>query len=78
MPCMCGDIYCWSCGPAQGNQRCPNCGHWSDDGGCADPAACALANREADEAEYLALQEIEKAAAEYFGQGRKERKRKEG
>jgi len=30
-PCMCGDIYCPSCGPAQGNWRCPCCGMWSLD-----------------------------------------------
>jgi len=28
MPCMCGDTYCWSCGPAQGNYQCDNCGNW--------------------------------------------------
>lgn len=31
MPCMCGDTRCWSCGPAQGNIRCPYCGMWSED-----------------------------------------------
>lgn len=41
MACMCGDIYCWSCGPAQGNYKCHVCGAWSADGGCADPAKCA-------------------------------------
>lgn len=40
MPCMCGDPYCGSCGPAQGNDRCEICGKWSWDGGCADPKAC--------------------------------------
>ena len=34
MPCMCGDPYCPSCGPAQGNYHCPICGKWSADGGC--------------------------------------------
>ena len=28
MACMCGDLCCWSCGPAQGNHRCPICGEW--------------------------------------------------
>ena len=32
MPCMCGDICCASCGPAQGNWRCPLCGAWASDG----------------------------------------------
>lgn len=40
MPCMCGDPYCHSCGPAQGNERCPMCGKWSADGGCDDPEKC--------------------------------------
>ena len=31
-PCMCGDIQCSSCGPAQGNFRCPICRVWADDG----------------------------------------------
>jgi len=29
-PCMCGDTYCPSCGPAQGNYKCV-CGEWTDD-----------------------------------------------
>lgn len=33
-PCLCGDTHCWSCGPAQGNAKCPICGAWADDG-CA-------------------------------------------
>lgn len=32
MACMCGDTQCPSCGPAQGNVRCPICGAWADDG----------------------------------------------
>ena len=39
-PCMCGDFYCRSCGPAQGNCLCPNCGRWSSDGGCESPEEC--------------------------------------
>ncbi len=31
-PCMCGDTQCSSCGPAQGNWRCPLCNVWQDDG----------------------------------------------
>ena len=30
-PCMCGDLQCYSCGPAQGNDYCPYCGIWSMD-----------------------------------------------
>lgn len=40
-PCLCGDLYCGSCGPAQGNIKCFVCGVWSMDGGCADPDKCA-------------------------------------
>lgn len=32
MACLCGDTQCPSCGPAQGNSRCPICGEWADDG----------------------------------------------
>lgn len=31
-PCMCGDICCSSCGPAQGNSRCPICRAWASEG----------------------------------------------
>lgn len=48
---MCGDLYCRSCGPAQGNDRCPFCGAWSADGGCEQPAICAAYQAAADEAE---------------------------
>ena len=30
-PCLCGDTHCSSCGPAQGNSKCPLCGAWMDD-----------------------------------------------
>lgn len=30
-PCLCGDTHCPSCGPAQGNWRCPICRAWADD-----------------------------------------------
>ena len=33
-PCMCGDICCPSCGPAQGNSRCPICHEWVSE--CCD------------------------------------------
>lgn len=31
-PCTCGDTHCSSCGPAQGNWKCPICHVWVDDG----------------------------------------------
>jgi hypothetical protein len=46
-----------------------NCGRWTDDGGCDDQAVCDKAVREADEADYRLMKEIEKSAQEYF-QGR--------
>lgn len=30
-PCMCGDLYCNSCGHAQGNYYCSLCGTWTLD-----------------------------------------------
>jgi hypothetical protein len=32
MPCMCGDLCCSSCGPAQGNYKCEHCGNWAAEG----------------------------------------------
>ncbi len=31
-PCMCGDTCCPSCGPAQGNFKCPICRQWVSEG----------------------------------------------
>ena len=31
-PCLCGDYCCPSCGPAQGNWRCPICNSWASEG----------------------------------------------
>lgn len=50
MACMCGDICCPSCGPAQGNSRCPACGRWASDGECDDPVACEQKSKEIEEA----------------------------
>jgi hypothetical protein len=52
--CMCGDTHCWSCGPAQGNNKCHACGIWDDDGGgCQTPVECdlKLAKQDAEFAE---------------------------
>ncbi len=52
MACMCGDLYCLSCGPAQGNYRCPVCGKWTGDSGCDDPISCEAEQQKALQAEY--------------------------
>ncbi len=59
-PCLCGDTHCPSCGPAQGNFKCPICGSWADDccehfteEGTLKPEFEALAQeKEAAEAKY--------------------------
>lgn len=66
MACMCGDLYCGSCGPAQGNFKCRQCGMWSMDGGCANPAKCNALEAAAVEAEYEDWKKTEKEAAEYW------------
>ena len=38
--CICGDMQCWSCGQAQGNNKCFICGRWDDEGGCKRPELC--------------------------------------
>lgn len=70
-PCLCGDICCPSCGPAQGNSRCLVCGAWASDG-CDDPAKCeaempAAVERErlATEAEAAQIIEMDRLAKEY-------------
>lgn len=59
MACMCGDLYCGSCGPAQGNGRCGWCGAWALDGGCKDPAACEAATATSIEREEEDARELE-------------------
>lgn len=49
-PCLCGDIFCASCGPAQGNGRCEVCGAWTFEGGCADPEDCGRKSAEIEAA----------------------------
>ena len=58
MPCMCGDTYCWSCGPAQGNYKCPACGRWTFDGGCIDPEKCNILVNKILEAENAFLEKF--------------------
>ena len=67
MSCMCGDLYCKSCGPAQGNWQCSICGAWSAEGGCEKPQECAAQEQREAEAEAayyegLAAQEAEERA----------------
>ena len=66
MTCMCGDLYCKSCGPGQGNDYCPVCGKWSLDGGCDDPKACEKILAKWDAYAEQLQQEIDKAAEDYW------------
>ena len=66
MPCMCGDYYCGSCGPAQGNYKCSVCGMWYADGGCENPEKCEEEARIADEELEQQLEEAERFAEEYW------------
>lgn len=63
MPCMCGDICCPSCGPAQGNWKCPICHQWASEG-CdhIDPDSSNIAAPFVDEVERLAREEAEREA----------------
>ena len=78
MPCMCGDYCCWSCGPAQGNWKCPICNQWTSEG-CQhigvrsgkllkrfekQAERIAKAEAMAEEAEEAAAREWEKELAE--------------
>lgn len=80
MPCMCGDIQCSSCGPAQGNWRCPICRALADSG-CEHVdeggnsirsefrvlvEAIVKAEMEATEKWQKEMEESEKLAAEYW------------
>lgn len=38
--CNCGDLYCRTCGPKQGNHYCVYCRSWDADGGCPNPDKC--------------------------------------
>ncbi len=49
MSCLCGDLCCSSCGPAQGNSRCPACRAWSSEGcDCTPEQKEAAAKLEAE------------------------------
>lgn len=80
MACMCGDYCCWSCGPAQGNWKCPICRQWAseacehlaDDGNGIKPEfqaqadALAAAEAMADDAYAKQLEEDEALAEAYW------------
>ncbi len=68
MSCDCGDTYCQSCGPAQGNYRCEICGKWSDEGGCDDPNACEEKGHLANEAYAEELAEEARLAELYWAE----------
>lgn len=59
-PCMCGDTCCPSCGPAQGNYRCPSCNGWISEGcDCTEEEIkeATVRQNEEDEAYARAMQE---------------------
>lgn len=62
-PCMCGDLCCPSCGPAQGNSKCLVCGNWLSEG-CENPAECEAKLPAAIERERLAVEAEAKEWAE--------------
>jgi hypothetical protein len=61
MACLCGDLYCWSCGPAQGNHRCEACGEWTLDH--EEPGSTHEARRCTAEVERMAREEAALEAA---------------
>ncbi len=70
MPCMCGDYCCPSCGPAQGNFRCPICEEWASEG-------CEHFDEETGELKQEFVkraQEIAKAEYDYYAQMAEEMK----
>ena len=86
MPCMCGDVHCASCGPSQGNWRCPICRAWADDG-CEHVdddggtireefretvEAMVKTEMEATEKWFKEMEESERLASEYWKSRRKE------
>lgn len=70
MSCMCGDTHCPSCGPAQGNWKCPICGAWADDG-CdhiGDDGAIKPEFKAAEEAAYEAERLATEAEAKQWAE----------
>lgn len=55
-PCMCGDTCCPSCGPAQGNWRCPLCRAWASE-------ACEHIDEETGAIKAEFKEEVERIAA---------------
>jgi len=66
MACMCGDYCCPSCGPAQGNWKCPICNEWVSEG-CdhIDEETGDLRPEFEKQAEEIARQTYEAEAAMY-------------
>lgn len=65
MTCMCGDLYCGSCGPAQGNFKCSACGQWSEDGGCVEPEKCDVICKQIADNEAKYFEEMAKHEKDY-------------
>jgi len=66
MTCMCGDIHCGSCGPAQGHGSCAECGWCGCDG--TDHIREAKCNEESIKHNKAMAEELEliwKSAEEY-------------
>jgi len=75
---MCGDYCCPSCGPAQGNWRCPICNQWAS-GGCEHISTRTgdLKKKYRTQAEKLAREEAE-AEAKYWEEMKKYEEKENG
>ena len=74
MSCLCGDTQCWSCGPAQGNEKCSACGEWSDDHAChVESFEVEMQDRTGGpweyDASYLTRADAEAEVARWIGEG---------
>lgn len=66
---MCGDVCCPSCGPAQGNYRCPCCRNWVSEGcECTQEQleAAEQAEADADQAYADEVREHDSGCADYW------------
>lgn len=63
-PCICGDICCNSCGPAQGNWRCPLCREWASEG-CEHVSAGASAVNRKYQAQAAEIERQERLADDH-------------